>query len=60
MPEEVGVVGGSGQVQVSPVEKKRVGSSSKGGAKRKSKYCSEDERLSKEKERRNANNQRER
>lgn len=47
----------SGQ-QVSPVEMSRK-KSTKGGAKRK-KYCSEDERVCKEKERRNANNQRER
>ena len=47
---------GSGQ-QVSPGEQRKR--NSKGGAKRK-KYCTEDERLGKEKERRCANNQRER
>lgn len=46
----------SGQ-QVSPGEQRKR--NSKGGAKRK-KYCTEDERLGKEKERRCANNQRER
>ena len=52
---------GSDSLQLSPMDmdmdKKR---SAKGGAKRKSKFCTEDERLCKEKERRSANNQRER